>query len=249
MSLNRHARCNCILITGPYCNNVGPCVGDDCLRARAFSGKTTRIMPIGASITNGYGSSHHNGYRDDLYNLLEKDGNTVNMVGRQKAGDFHDPDNEGYPGWIIKDVNGKIQQAMPLMRPNIATILVGTNDIKFNVNVTGAPDRIYKLVEDVLNWPWPTLVILATLPPNADKACNKRIDAFNAALPGVINRFHGRWVLLADVHPVVKLEDLVDGTHPNDAVFARIGRKFYDAIKEGERRGWVAPVFGPPPKH
>ncbi|KAH7096970.1 FG-GAP repeat domain-containing protein [Auriculariales sp. MPI-PUGE-AT-0066] len=217
--------------------------------AHAFSGKTARIMPIGASITNGVGSSHGNGYRDDLYNLLANDGNTVNMVGRQKAGDFHDPDNEGYPGAIISEVNDRSQEAMPIMRPNVATILVGTNDMSRSIDLAGAPDRIWKLIDDVLNWEWLTMVVVATLPPNANGDTNARIDAFNAALPGVVQRFNdqGRWVLLADAHSVVGLGDLVDGTHPNDAAFERIGRKFYEAIQEGERRGWLADVFGAPP--
>ena len=49
------------------------------------------------------------------------------------------------------------------------------------------------------------------------------------------------------MHSVVGLGDLVDGTHPNDAAFERMGRKFYEAIQVGESRGWLADVFGEPP--
>jgi lysophospholipase L1-like esterase len=217
--------------------------------AHAFTGKTCRIMPLGASITNGVGSSRGNGYRDDLYNYIANDGNVVNMVGRQKAGDFHDPDNEGYPGAVLSEVNAKGQEAMPIMRPNIVTILAGTNDMTRDLDVAGAPDRMWKIIDNVLNWEWLTMVVVATLPPNADPAGNARIDQFNAALPGVVQRFtdQGRWVVLADVHSVVGLGDLVDGTHPNDAAFERIGHVFHEAIKVGESRGWLAPVFGAPP--
>ncbi|KZW03835.1 FG-GAP repeat domain-containing protein [Exidia glandulosa HHB12029] len=217
--------------------------------AHAFSGKTARIMPLGASITNGVGSSHGNGYRDDLYNFIANDGNVVNMVGSQKAGDFHDPDNEGYPGAILSEVYDKGRAAMPIQRPNVVTILVGTNDATRNIDPAGMPDRLARIIQDVLDWPWLTMVVVSTLPPNAQGQGNAIIDGYNAALPGVVQRFvdQGRWVVLVDSHAVVGLGDLVDGTHPNDAAYERMGRAFYEGIKYGESRGWLADVYGAPP--
>ncbi|EJD34779.1 lipolytic enzyme [Auricularia subglabra TFB-10046 SS5] len=218
--------------------------------ANAFSGKTCRIMPLGASITNGSGSSRGNGYRDDLYNFIQRDGNTVNLVGSQKAGDFHHPYNEGYPGAVLTEVNAHGQDAMPKYRPNVVTLLAGTNDAVFKIDPAGMPDRLYKIVDDILNWPWLTLVVVATLPPNGNPEANALVDSYNAAIPGVVQRFNdqGRWVVLADVRSVVEVGDLVDGTHPNDAAYERMGRKFYEAIQVGESRGWIADVYGPPPQ-
>ncbi|KIY72647.1 carbohydrate esterase family 3 protein [Cylindrobasidium torrendii FP15055 ss-10] len=219
------------------------------LNAHAFTGKVARIMPLGASITNGVGSSHGNGYRDDLYNLLANDGNTVNMVGQQKTGDFHDPDNEGWPGYIISQVIDKCQISMPINRPNIVTILVGTNDMVGNVDVANAPARLGTLIDDVLDWPWLTTVIVSTLPPNANSAANPRIDAYNAAMAGVVQQRvnAGRSVILVDSHATVGLADLVDGTHPNDAAYERMGRVFYDGIVLAESKGWLWDVYGPAP--
>ena len=144
-----------------------------------------------ASITYGYASSDGNGYRAVLYNLLANDGNVVNMVGSQKGGNFQDPDNEGYPGLVISQVNDHEQTDMPTYRPNIATILVGTNDALQNIDPAGAPDRLHKLIDDVLNWPWLTMVVVATLPPNANANANALIDQYNAAIPGVRKGIHG----------------------------------------------------------
>lgn len=44
---------------------------------------TLRIMPIGASITAGHGSSPEDGYRKSLRNMLRFTGHPVNMVGSQ----------------------------------------------------------------------------------------------------------------------------------------------------------------------
>ncbi|KAJ7469649.1 lipolytic enzyme, partial [Mycena latifolia] len=221
-----------------------------CSAYAGFSGKTTRIMPLGASITFGVGSSHGNGYRDDLYNLLAADGNTVNMVGSQKGGDFFDPDNEGYPGFVITQVNDKGIAAMPVYRPNIVTLIVGTNDMLQNIDPAGAPARLSTLIQNVLDAPPLTLVVLATLPPNANADANTRINAYNAALPGVVANFvnAGRSVVLADCHAVVAVGDLVDGTHPNDDAYARIGKVFYDAIQVAFAKGWIFDVDGPPPR-
>ncbi|KAJ7469671.1 lipolytic enzyme [Mycena latifolia] len=206
-----------------------------------FSGKTTRIMPLGASITFGVGSTDGNGYRADLYNLLAADGNIVDMVGSQKGGDFFDPYNEGYPGFIITQVNNKSNAAMPVYRPNVVTLLVGTNDMLQNIDPAGAPARLSTLIQDVLDAPPLTLVVLATIPPNADVDANTRIDTYNAALPGVVAHFvhAGRSVVLADCHAVVALGDLVDGTHPNDAAYARMAKVFYDAMQVAFAKGWI----------
>ncbi|KAJ7745999.1 lipolytic enzyme, partial [Mycena metata] len=215
-----------------------------------FSGKTTRIMPLGASITFGTGSTDGNGYRADLYNLLAADGNTVNMVGSQKNGDFFDPDNEGYPGYIISQVDAKGIAAMPVQRPNIVTLVVGTNDMTGNVDPAGAPARLTQTIQDLLDAPPLTLVVVSTLPPNADGPSNDRITTYNAALPAVVKSFTdaGRSVVLVDSHAVVAVGDLVDGTHPNDAAYSRIAQQFYNGIQQAYANGWIFDVDGPPPR-
>ncbi|KZW03826.1 FG-GAP repeat domain-containing protein [Exidia glandulosa HHB12029] len=211
---------------------------------------TCRIMPLGASITNGVGSSHGNGYRATLYNLLANDGHVVNMVGSQKAGDFQDPDNEGYPGAILSEIHDKGQAAMPNQRANIVTLLAGTNDMVFKNDTAGAPDRLGWIIEDILDWPWQTMVVVSTLPPNGNPDANALIDQYNAAIPDVVKRFTdvGRWVVFVDSHSVVAPEDLVDGTHPNDAAYERMASVFYEGIKYGDTQGWIADLYGPPPK-
>jgi hypothetical protein len=49
-----------------------------------------RIMPLGASITLGYGSTDHNGYRKSLRQQLRYAGWQVNMIGSLRNGTMHD---------------------------------------------------------------------------------------------------------------------------------------------------------------
>jgi lysophospholipase L1-like esterase len=173
------------------------------------------------------------------------------MVGQNPAAGstFKDKDTEGWPGAIIDEVAAKMRISMPINRPNIATVLCGTNDMTRNIDVGNAPARMGKLIDDLLNFPPLTMVVVSSLPANANQQAQARINAYNAALPGVAQQRvnAGRWVLFADCGRSVGVNDLVDGTHPNDAAYERIGKCFYDAIVEGERRGWLAAVQGPAP--
>ncbi|KAJ7806930.1 lipolytic enzyme, partial [Mycena olivaceomarginata] len=206
-----------------------------------FSGKNLKIMPLGASLTYGTASSDLNGYRATLDLLLAGDGNTVDMVGSQKSGNFTDPDHEGYPGFIISQIDAKGIAAMPVQQPNIVTLAAGTNDMLQNVAPADAPARLVTAIQDILDASSATLVVVTTLLPNGNAAVNTRVNTFNAALPGVLQQFtdSGSPVILVDAHAVVAVGDLADGTHPNDAGYKRIAKVFYDGIQEGFSKGWI----------
>ena len=44
------------------------------------------VLPLGDSITYGYESTDGNGYREDLLELIQADGNTVDYIGSIQAG-------------------------------------------------------------------------------------------------------------------------------------------------------------------
>ncbi|KAL1595344.1 hypothetical protein SLS60_010035 [Paraconiothyrium brasiliense] len=60
-----------------------------------------RIMPLGASITEGVRSSDGNGYRKYLRDQLRWKGWRVNMVGSKQNGNMADKDNEGMTDYQI----------------------------------------------------------------------------------------------------------------------------------------------------
>ncbi|KAK7002217.1 SGNH hydrolase-type esterase domain-containing protein [Favolaschia claudopus] len=163
------------------------------------------------------------------------------MVGSQKGGNMSDPDNEGYNGLIITEIDAKGNIAMPIYQPNIVAIVAGTNDMKRDVDVADAPNRLKNLIQDVLDASSETVVVVSTLHPNADPPSEERILAFNAALPDLVQSFvdAGYPVVLVDSHAVIAIGDLVDGTHPNDAGYARMGKVFYDGIQEAYKKGWI----------
>jgi lysophospholipase L1-like esterase len=164
------------------------------------------------------------------------------MVGSLHSGNFKDPDHEGWSGMTITQVNEQALKSLDKYKPNIAAILVGTNDM--GQGKPNAPENMGKLIDSVLNRPWQTMVVVSTLPPNKNATISRRVDAFNKALCEVVKKRtdKGKWVVLVDSHAVVPVKDLADGIHPNDKAFERMARVFYEGIKSGEKKGWLAPL-------
>jgi hypothetical protein len=70
-------------------------VHPDLLRRQTAGSVPLRILPLGASIVYGYGSSDQNGFRKKLRDQLRYKGWEVNMVGSKRNGDM--VDNVGHP--------------------------------------------------------------------------------------------------------------------------------------------------------
>jgi hypothetical protein len=102
-----------------------------------------RILPLGASITQGYKFSDKNGYHKLLRQQLRWKGWKVNMVGTKNDGDMADnvrcllldrvndadmlKDNEGHPGWTIEQVHGAWNKSsVNGLKPNLVLINAGT---------------------------------------------------------------------------------------------------------------------------
>lgn len=112
-------------------------------RSAAYS-NYMRVMPLGASITSGYGSAsgsfHHfrqqvpentdnmtgNGYRQILKDAIIKRGLNLNYVGTQHSGNMTDDDNEAYGGLRIEQVQAKITTGLKYL-PSLVLILLGSN--------------------------------------------------------------------------------------------------------------------------
>jgi len=85
-----------------------------------------RIMPLGASITQGFGSTDGTGYRKLLRSRLRFAGWKVNMVGSKRDGGMADSDNEGHPGKVIAEVREAFDGSGSSLMPNLVLINAGT---------------------------------------------------------------------------------------------------------------------------
>ncbi|WP_233636001.1 GDSL-type esterase/lipase family protein [Hymenobacter setariae] len=201
-----------------------------------------RVMPLGASITQGLRSSDGNGYRANLYKGLDDlTSGSLDFVGRKQDGTASDPDNEGYVGARIDQIAAKGDCALPAYKPNLVTIIAGTNDMAQNFQVAGAGARLGKLIDEVLRYSPRATVLVEKIPPNTiDDAINRRITAYNNSLPVIIQAHSnaGQYVLLLD--PALGPADVgPDHIHPTDDGYAKIADKFLEGTQRAAALGWL----------
>ncbi|CAH0025809.1 unnamed protein product [Clonostachys rhizophaga] len=202
------------------------------------SAKDLRIMPLGASITFGVGSSQGNGYREFLRESLQGAGYKVTYVGSQHNGPMTNNDNEGFPGLRISQVlNDHAKTDVPTHKPNLYTINVGTNDAVQNFKI----DEAGKRMDELLDFLWTATpdanVVLSTLVRNKDANTDARVVKINKQFEDLVSRRKSNGntkIALADMHGSDGPQDAdinSDGTHPNDTGFKKMSNIWLDAIK------------------
>ncbi|KAK6069383.1 killer toxin subunits alpha beta [Seiridium cupressi] len=211
-----------------------------------------RILPIGASIVYGIGSSTGNGFRKPLRDALRYDGWDVDMVGSLHSGDMVDWNHEATPGYIITQVRTAFQHSAGF-RPNLVVMNCGTNDALQSIDPAGAGERLRSLLNDM--WAVPgmenTCIMLSTLIPttNPTGAANRVTinEQYRSLAADLFNA--GKCVYLADMDPVGTIgagwistvDDMIsDGVHPNDSGHRKMASVLYAAINRAYNDGRIA---------
>ncbi|KAF4949266.1 hypothetical protein FGADI_9037 [Fusarium gaditjirri] len=201
-----------------------------------------RLMPLGGSITYGVGSSHGNGYRKYLQDLLLANGYTVRMVGSRKAGSMHNNRNEGWRGYRLDQIATKARRSVATVKPNIFTINVGSNDCIQNHSL----ETFWQRMDNLLEYLWETApqstIILSTLLTNADLQLNYKVLDVNRDL---IKLFESKAaeqkrIVLANMFSASgpHLDELVDGTHPNNEGYKKMAQIWFEAIQKASANGF-----------
>ncbi|MEU0480258.1 FG-GAP-like repeat-containing protein [Streptosporangium sp. NPDC006013] len=200
-----------------------------------------RVMPLGDSITYGVESSDGNGYRDELYAYLENSWSSVDFVGSVKGGSMSDPDNQGHPGKRIGEIAAFAYCTVPRYQPNVITLHAGTNDMNQDYHLSEAPTRLKKLINQALTHSPRATMLVAKLIPTGKAGLQPRIDAYNAALPGMVQdlQSEGKHVLLVDMKRVPVSDGLQNDAHPTDAGYAKMADAWYSAISAADAKGWI----------
>ncbi|RWA08431.1 hypothetical protein EKO27_g6662 [Xylaria grammica] len=202
-----------------------------------------RIMPLGASITYGLTSSDGNGYRKFLRDMIVNYGNDVNMVGSRRNGTMEDNDVEGWPGYVIDQVHTKATTAASKYKPNLVLINVGTNDCSGNIDLANAGKRMSALLDDLYKGSPRATVILSTLLVRSDASKQECVLDVNSQFKTVAaaQRANGRRIVVADMQPPAgpTTAELVDGTHPTEAGYAKMAAIWFNGIKDADSQGFL----------
>jgi lysophospholipase L1-like esterase len=192
-----------------------------------------RIMPLGDSNTAGADSAQ-GGYRTDLWQLLAADGREVDFVGQGSAGGpaLPDKNHEGHGGWTIQQIHDNVIGWLQTHQPQIVLLQIGTNDMYSDASTAGAPSRMTALLNRITSTAPDAEVVVTTLPPLADAAHNRRVQAFNEVLPGLVGSLAGagRKVRLADTGSALIQGDLIDPFHPGYGAVSRAAARWYSAL-------------------
>jgi lysophospholipase L1-like esterase len=198
------------------------------------SGDACKILPLGDSIT--YGLGYAGGYRVQLFHKAQAAGQHITFVGSLSNGPnmvdgvSFPKQNEGHSGW-------KIDQLLPLIpspaltdKPQIILLMIGTNDIAQNDDVTNAPKRLGGLLDKVIMAAPDTLIVVGNITPL--NRGSEAVDRYNAAIPAQVEAraSAGKHILFVDLHAVVTTAMLADGVHPNKEGSDHMADVFYQAI-------------------
>lgn len=224
------------------------------------------IWFIGDSITQSNADNDPNGSpRKSLHDLLTTAGYTftytghftANPDGLPKNGDTPESNlyqfHTGISGSVIGDNAGGragITQNLPkfwtqgrlaTVKPNVILIMLGTNDINSNIDVTTAPERLSKLLDTIYAQPGvgsPT-ILLASIPPNrTNPAATERTAAFNAKLPALVKeqRDKGRDIFFVDQFTPLDANYATvmrsDNLHPIAAGNTSLAKQWFTKIEE-----------------
>ncbi|HEV7963665.1 MAG TPA: SGNH/GDSL hydrolase family protein [Actinoplanes sp.] len=210
--------------------------------AAPVTGRSLKIMPLGDSITWGVGSSTTSSYRADLWRqLVAGAGLAVDFVGSGQSGSLPDTDNEGHSGWRIEQITASIDGWLAAAQPDVVLLHIGTNDMNQNFDVAGAPGRLGALLDRIAADMPSATVVVAAIVPSTDATVNGRVNAFNAAVPGVVAQ-HAN-ARFADLNSTITAADMADALHPSDAGYAKMASLWYSALEGivGGGRDW--PLF------
>lgn len=196
----------------------------------AESNGGVRIMPLGASITDGFNVP--GGYRIKLWELLTNAGHRIDFVGSGSNGpaSLGDHDHEGHSGWRIDQIDANVPAWLRTYAPRTILLHVGTNDVNQNFDLPRAGARLSALIDKIrANAPTVELFV-STLIPETDPVLEARIQALNAEIPGIVAQ-KGPLTHLVDMHAVVGTADLADGTHPTAGGYDKMGVQWFDALR------------------
>lgn len=193
---------------------------------------TLKILPVGDSITDG--AQIPGGYRTNLWNSFKASSLSIDFVGSLSNGpsSLGDKDHEGHSGWRIDEIANSINGWLNTQQPDVITLMIGTNDILDNFDVSAAPARLSALIDQITNLFPNTNLLVASIPPISDARINQQVLAFNATIPNIVSSKsgEGKKVTFVDMFTKLNSSDLIDGIHPNEVGYNKIAQAWESAI-------------------
>ncbi|KIY73077.1 carbohydrate esterase family 3 protein, partial [Cylindrobasidium torrendii FP15055 ss-10] len=193
-------------------------------------------LPLGDSITYGYGSTDGNGYRLALRDLAEADGNAIDYIGSIQAGTMDDNYNDGYIGCIIEQI---ASQGVPGLEM-VVLLLAGTNDINYQADLDNAPARLMSLVDEIYSYSPSATVIVSEIPLIVDNTLQPLVETYNSAVKSLVGTRidEGERIVHVSLDALTD-SGMSDNLHPNDDGYKILAQAFYEGVVTATSQGWI----------
>jgi lysophospholipase L1-like esterase len=197
-----------------------------------------RVMPLGASSTEGIGSPATAGYRGPLYRTLQREAVAVDFVGSLSGGPptLPDRDHEGHSGWTLAMIAPRVTGWVAAARPDVVLLHAGTNDLRRGASGAAVARRLDDVLGRILAAAPHAHVVVAGVWAPLPAARRGRAE-LAALTPLVVarHRLLGGSVDYLDTSTLLDPGQLADGLHPNASGYAAIARLF-----ESDIHDWLA---------
>lgn len=182
-----------------------------------------RVMPFGASSTEGVGSPETAGYRRPLLDLLAARDIPVDLVGSRSTGPagLGDREHEGHSGWTAAQLAEHAEDWVRAADPDVILLHAGTNDLLRGASVHTVVRRLDVLLDRIYQAAPDVHVIMAGV--WAKLPARHALDDRLAGLAAV-HRARGRSITAVRTGDLLARSDLVDGLHPGPNGYQRIAR-------------------------
>ena len=196
------------------------------------------ILPLGDSITHGFGSSDDAGYRSPLFKLIVAANQNVTFVGSLSngpstvSGKTFPKKHEGHDGISIAGITGYVPPAKAFATtPHIVLLHIGTNDMTSNANATTAANQLDTLVTNLVKAAPDALILVAKIIPLFYQSAT--YDSYAGKIPGIVSAHAAKneHVVMVDMTSFPS-SDFGNGVHPSDKGYAFMADLWYKAIKD-----------------
>lgn len=176
----------------------------------------------------------------------------------------YDARHEGHPGWAVDAISAEenlaegtprdgllphVGQWLDAAKPDVVLLQIGTNDILSLYRLNQLINRALKLIHKIYDHV-PGCRLFAASIPTMDTSIHKfiprdkftqedmtrYITEYNSLLCLVCSelRNEGKDIRFVDVNAVIRKKDLLDGVHPTQFGYDKIGQLWFDTLtKEG----------------
>ena len=194
------------------------------------------ILPLGDSITHGFGSTDDAGYRSALFKLIVAANQNVTFTGSLSngpstvSGKTFPKNHEGHDGIAVTGITGYVPPSKAFIAtPHIVLLHIGTNDMTSNADPSTTASQLDTLVSDLVKAAPDALILVAKIIPLFYTSTT--YNNYVAKIPGIVSAHAAKneHVVMVDMTSFPST-DFGNGVHPSDQGYTYMANLWYQAI-------------------